>query len=130
MGDRNSVCLLFRPKSEPNTPDFRHSGKKFPRLARNGCHPVTAGCDATRKHRLHKPPRLLVRCIPERGDQRLVGQNPTVIHQDNAATETLRLVHIMCREYDRQPVFLKPSQHLPDILADLRIKSGGGLIKN
>ncbi len=53
-----------------------------------------------------------------------------MIYDHQPVTEAFRLFHVMGGEQNRQPLALELGQLVPQELAALRIKAGGGLIKN
>jgi|RhiMetdeSRZDD1v2_1073273.scaffolds.fasta_scaffold899764_2 hypothetical protein len=55
--------------------------------------------------------------------------DPALIHDGNAVTQGLGLLHIMRREDERAPLGLDALNDLPHVLSSLRIKARRGLVQ-
>ena len=72
------------------------------------------------------------RVIAMRRDQsggRAYRQYFAVIHDGNAITNCLRLLHRVCREKDAAPLLAKALDPVPELAPALRVEPRGGLIE-
>ena len=62
--------------------------------------------------------------------RRAADQNLPVIDDQQPVTQFLRLIHVMCREQNRQPLLPEFAELFPDRMPDVRIKPGRRFIED
>ena len=67
--------------------------------------------------------------VADQAGRRSFRHDPALVHDDEPVAELLGLVHVVRGEDQRDALFLEPEQAVPEDVPRLRVKAGGGLVK-